>query len=82
MASGTCVKQEENKRVDWNISIASLSKQWSLTVSLRLREVVHVNSLGTWACQNFIPIEGSNVAEIVVVEEAHVTSKNVCNYEN
>lgn len=46
-------------------------------VSLGLREVVHVDVLGGGSGDDLLPLDGLDVAEVVVVEDANGTNENV-----
>ena len=46
-------------------------------VSLGLGEVVHVDVLGGVARDDLVPLDGLDVAEVVVVENAHTALQNI-----
>ena len=46
-------------------------------VSLRLGEVVHVDVLGGVARDDLVPLDGLDVAEVVVVEDPDAPLENV-----
>ena len=47
-------------------------------VPLPLREVVHVDVVSARTGQDFVPVDGFDVAQVVVVEEACAARQNVC----
>ena len=46
-------------------------------LSLRLREVVDVDILGGGASDDLVPLDGLDVAEVVIVEDANRANENV-----
>ena len=47
-------------------------------VPLGLLELVHVEVLGVGAGDDLLPLDGLDVAEVVVVQDAHTALENIC----
>lgn len=48
----------------------------------RVAEVVRVQPLGPLAGDDFFPINGAHVAQIVVIDHAHIAGQNICGNRN
>lgn len=49
-----------------------------LTFPLGLSKVININSLCFRSSQDLFPINGSNMTQVIVIEEPHWSSQNVC----
>lgn len=56
--------------------LAAIVAGW--TRPLRQWKVIHKDILGFWACDDLVPVDGLDMTEVVVVEQTHTSSKNIC----
>ena len=54
-----------------------ISMQLILTFSFRLSKVVDINRFSFWSGQDFLPVDRSDVTEVIVIEESDRSSQDV-----